>query len=118
MPPGPVKQRLRAGRAIRSPACGCGRPLGGVDRAPEHLASGGRLAFPVLTLSREETVLERARAAFEVVEHVEEQCYPLGEALVAQFSQVEQLAAEGSVRIARRGSRWWWATRIFVAYRR
>jgi methylase of polypeptide subunit release factors len=89
-----------------------------LDQAPAHLAPGGRLVFPVLTLSREETVLEQARAAFEVVEQVEEQWYPLGEELLAQFPQVEQLAAEGSVRIAKRGSRWCWATRIFVAYRR
>jgi release factor glutamine methyltransferase len=87
-------------------------------QAPGHLAPGGRLVFPVLTLSREETVLEQARAAFDAVEQVEEQWYPLGEELLAQFQAVEQLAAEGSVRIAKRGSRWCWATRIFVAYRR
>jgi hypothetical protein len=50
--------------------------------------------------------------------HLEEQWYPLGEELLAPFPEVEQLAAEGSVRIAQRGSRWCRARRIFVAYRR
>jgi methylase of polypeptide subunit release factors len=89
-----------------------------LGQAPEQLAPAGCLVFPVLTLSREETVLARARAAFGAVEQVEEQWYPLGEELLAQFQEVEQLAAEGSVRIAKRGSHWCWATRIFVGYRR
>jgi hypothetical protein len=73
--------------------------------------------FPVLTLSREAPVLDRARARFVAVEQVEEQWYPLGPELLADFGQVEALAADGAIRIEKRGSRWCWATRIFVAYR-
>ncbi len=88
-----------------------------LERAPTFLAPGGRLLFPVLTLSRESAVLERARARFAAVEQVEEQWYPLGEELLAHGAEIEALAAAGSVRLERRGSRWCWATRVFVAYR-
>jgi|SRR5437899_2994351 len=88
-----------------------------LERAPDVLAPGGRLVFPVLTLSRESAVLERARARFAAVAEVEEQWYPLGDELVAHLADLEALAAVGSVRLERRGSRWCWATRVFVAYR-
>jgi len=52
-----------------------------------------------------------------VLEQVEEQWYPLGHELVAHFGEIEALVAEGAVRIEKRGRRWCWATRIFVAYR-
>jgi len=83
--------------------------------APDHLSPGGRLIFPLLTLSREAAALEAARARFAAVELVEEQWYPLTEALLAQFSLVEEMAAEGAVQIAKRGSRWCWATRVYMA---
>ncbi len=89
-----------------------------LDQAPQYLAEGGRLVFPVLTLSHEERVLERARARFASVEQVEQQWYPLSEELLERFSLVEELAGEGSVRIEKRGSRWCWATNIYVACRR
>lgn len=87
-----------------------------LDQAPNFLAPGGLLVFPALTLSREEPVLERARARFARVEQVEEQWYPLCPELVAHFAEVEALAAEGTIRIEKRGSRWCWATRIFAAH--
>jgi methylase of polypeptide subunit release factors len=86
-------------------------------QAPDFLAPGGRLVFPVLTLSREAPVLEQARARFAVCEQVEEQWYPLAEELLVHVGELEALAAAGSIRLAKRGSRWCWATRVFVAYR-
>ncbi|HYK82737.1 MAG TPA: methyltransferase [Gemmatimonadales bacterium] len=88
-----------------------------LERAPAFLAPGGRLVFPVLTLSREALVMERARAVFPVCEQVEEQWYPLADVLLAHWEALDALAAAGSVRLVKRGSRWCWATRIFVAYR-
>ena len=86
-----------------------------LEQAPEFLSPRGRLVFPLLTLSREERVLERARSRFAAVEQVEEQWYPLNEALAARGELVERLAADGDIRVEKRGSRWCWATRIFVA---
>jgi SAM-dependent methyltransferase len=88
-----------------------------LDQAPDFLAPGGLLIFPVATLSREEPVLERARARFAGVEQVEELWYPLCPGLLAHLADVEALAAEGVIRIEKRGSRWCWAVRVFVAYR-
>lgn len=87
-----------------------------LDRAPDYLAPGGQLCFPVLTLSREECIVARARARFGTVTQVEEQWYPLNEELMAHFALLEELAAEGSIRIEQRGSRWCWATKIFLAH--
>src|SRR5947209_7646265 len=85
-------------------------------QGPSFPVPGGRRVFPVLTSARESAVLERARARFAAVEQVEEQWYPLGEELLAHGAEIEALAAAGSVRLERRGSRWCWATRVFVAY--
>jgi len=84
-------------------------------QAPGHLSPGGRFIFPVLSLSREATVLETAHARFAAVELVEEQWYALTEELLARFPLVEELVADGSIRMEKRGSRWCWATRIYVA---
>ena len=86
-----------------------------LEQAPEFLSPRGRLVFPLLTLSREERVLERARSRFAAVEQVEEQWYPLNEALSAHAALVERLALDGDIRVEKRGSRWCWATRIFLA---
>ena len=84
-------------------------------QAPDYLSPGGRFIFPVLTLSREAAVLETARARFAAVELMEEQWYPLTEELLAHFPLVEELVADGSIRMEKRGSRWCWATRIYAA---
>ncbi len=87
-----------------------------LEQAPEFLTPGGRLVFPVLTLSHEARILERARSRFVTVEQLEEQWYPLNDELLAQFALVEQLEAEGTVRVEKRGSRWCWATKIYMAH--
>jgi len=86
-----------------------------VDQAPNYLEPDGRVVFPVLTLAREDTVLEKARARFGTVRLLEEQWYPLGEALMPHLPLIEQLADEGRVRIERHGSRVCWATMIYLA---
>lgn len=84
-------------------------------QAADHLSPGGRVIFPVLTLSRDAAVLETARARFATVELVEEQWYPLTEEILAHFALVEELVADGSIRVEKRGSRWCWATRVYAA---
>ena len=88
-----------------------------LDRAADHLTPGGRLLFPVLTLSREELILDRARARFAAVTQIEEQWYPFTEALAERVALVEELAREGSIRVEKRGSRWCWTTKIYLAER-
>jgi len=86
-----------------------------LDRTPEHLAPGGRLYFPVLSLSREDRIVAQARARFATVTQVEEQWYPLNDQLAGQFPLLEELVAEGSIHLEQRGSRWCWATKIYLA---
>jgi ribosomal protein L11 methylase PrmA len=86
-----------------------------LSQAPDHLTPGGRFIFPVLTLSRESVLLEAARARFAAVELVEEQWYPLTEEILGHFPLVEELVAEGSIRVEKRGSRWCWATLVYSA---
>jgi len=83
--------------------------------APDYLEPDGRLVFPVITLAREETVLARARERFGSVHLLEEQWYPLSETLAPHLPLIEQMAAEGRVRLQRQGSRVCWATMIYLA---
>jgi methylase of polypeptide subunit release factors len=86
-----------------------------LDQAADFLAPGGLLIFPVLTLSREQPVTERARSRFAAVELVEEQWYPVSEQLLEHLPLLEKMATAGNIRVEKRGSRWCWATRIYVA---
>jgi len=86
-----------------------------LDQAPNYLEPGGRLVFPVITLAREDTVLARARARFGSVRLLEEQWYPLSEALTPHMPLIERLAGEGRVRLQQQGSRTCWATMIYLA---
>ncbi len=86
-----------------------------LDHAADHLETGGRLIFPVLTLSRDGVILERARARFHTVRLLEQQWYPLSETLAGHLPLIESLQAEGWIRLERHGSRWCWATMIYEA---
>jgi len=86
-----------------------------VAEAADHLTPGGCLLFPLLTLSREPPVVELARRRFARVELVEEQWYPLSDELLAHFALLEELQADGGVRIEKQGSRWCWATTVYAA---
>jgi methylase of polypeptide subunit release factors len=86
-----------------------------LDQAPNYLEPDGRLVFPVITLAREDTVLARARERFGSVRLLEEQWYPLTEALTPHMPLIERLASEGRVRLQQQGSRTCWATMIYLA---
>jgi len=89
-----------------------------LEQAPDYLAPGGRLYFPVLTLSREERILAAARARFDTVTQVDEQWYPLNDELLARRELLDELSADGSISLEQRGSRQCWATRIYRAQNR
>lgn len=86
-----------------------------LDQAPNYLEPGGRMVFPVITLAREDTVLAKARERFGSVKLLEEQWYPLTEALTPHLPLIERLASEGRVRLQQQGSRTCWATMIYLA---
>jgi precorrin-6B methylase 2 len=86
-----------------------------LDQAPNYLEPGGRFVFPVITLAREDIILARARERFGSVRLLEEQWYPLTEALTPHMPLIERLVGEGRVRLQRQGSRTCWATMIYLA---
>lgn len=86
-----------------------------LSQTPNFLSPHGRLFFPVLTLSDEKKILDRVRVNFNTVTLLEEQWYPFGEELAAHFDIIEELADAKLIEIEKRGSRWWWATKIYCA---
>ncbi|HEY7461112.1 MAG TPA: methyltransferase [Gemmatimonadota bacterium] len=86
-----------------------------LEQAPEFLEPGGRLFFPVLTLADEAKTLAAARARFAGVTQLDEEWYPLGPDLAPRLDLLQELAERGVVQLRKRGSRWLWATKVFVA---
>ena len=86
-----------------------------LDQAPNYLEPGGRMVFPVITLSREDTILAKARERFGSVKLLEEQWYPLTDALTPHLPLIETLASQGRVRLQQQGSRTCWATMVYLA---
>ena len=86
-----------------------------LDEAPRHLTAEGCMFFPVLTLSREDEITEKAQASFRRVECLRERWFPFDAHLMSRFDLIQDLAARNIVRIRKRGSRWLWATRIYAA---
>jgi methylase of polypeptide subunit release factors len=86
-----------------------------LSQAPEFLTPQGRIFFPVLTLSHEAQILGTAQKHFAKVELLAEQWYPLGSDLLPHLALIEELMARGLVEIKKKGSRWLWATKIYLA---
>jgi methylase of polypeptide subunit release factors len=86
-----------------------------LSQAPEFLTPQGQIFFPVLTLSNEAKIVETAQKYFAKVELVAEQWYPLGSDLLPHLNLIEDLMARGLVEIKKKGSRWVWATKIYLA---
>lgn len=84
-----------------------------LEQAPRHLAPGGTIFFPVLTLSDEAAILRAAAAGLAGVELVVEQWYPLPPELTGHWSVMEDLMARGMIALQKRGSRWLWATKVY-----
>lgn len=89
-----------------------------LERAGEHLAPGGVLFFPTVSLSNEVKILEAARSRFPRVECVNKKSWPFREDFWARISASEicrKMIDEGVVKVAQRGSRWLWDTSIYLA---
>lgn len=83
--------------------------------APRFLQPDGCMFFPTVTLSDEKKIIQAAREKFKTVRLLEEQWYPIAGELLKNFDVINQLVQEGIVEIQKRGSRWWWATKIYLA---
>jgi len=86
-----------------------------LSQAAEFLTLQGQIFFPALTLSDEAKILNTAQKHFAKVELLVEQWYPLGNDLLPHLNLIEDLAARGLISIKKKGSRWLWATKIYLA---
>lgn len=80
-----------------------------------HLAPGGRLLFPVISLSNERRILDAAHAAFREVHQLAERNLPLPPSITEKDSAFFPLLDAGLIRAEQRRSRWLWQLRIFEA---
>ena len=86
-----------------------------LQRAPRHLNRGGMLIFPVLSLSREERILDEAHIYFSQVSLVGEQVWFIPEEMLRHFDIIKPLLDQGLIRLEQKFGSWLWTTKIYKA---
>ncbi len=89
-----------------------------LDRAGDHLAPGGILFFPTVSLSDEVKILQAARSRFPRVECLLKKSWPFREDFWQRIRENETargLIDDGIIKVVQRGSRWLWDTSIYLA---
>lgn len=86
-----------------------------LEQGNEYLSPEGFLFFPVLTLSEEKKIINKAKERFKTVKLADEQWYPFDTNLLANIGLIKDLAGKKIIEIKKKGSRWLWATKIYVA---
>ncbi|HLF64585.1 MAG TPA: methyltransferase [Saprospiraceae bacterium] len=86
-----------------------------LEQAGAYLSPQGQFFFPVLTLSDETKILSTAQDHFANVELISTQWYPFGKELLAHMEVIEDLMNRGKIRVKKEGSRFLWATLVYLA---
>lgn len=86
-----------------------------LQRAPRHLNRDGMLIFPVLSLSREERILDEAHMCFSQVSLIGEQVWFLPEEMLKHFDIIAPLVEQGLIRLEQKFGSWLWTTKIYKA---
>jgi len=86
-----------------------------LSQASEYLTPHGQFFLPVLTLSDQTKILNTAQKHFSKVDLLAEQWYPLGEDLLPHLDLIENLTSRGIIEVKKKGSRWLWATKVYLA---
>lgn len=86
-----------------------------VEGAPRYLAPGGRLIFPVLSLSRTASTLECAKSVFSRVELVAKRDWFVPDAILKHEALFKSLMADGAINCEHKFGRWLWTTYIYSA---
>ena len=73
-----------------------------IRHAPQYLNEGGRLFFPVLSLSNVDKLLQVAHESFATVERVGHQDWPLPTELKTHLPLLRKLKAEDSIKLEKR----------------
>ena len=87
-----------------------------IEQAPAHLNKGGRLFFPVISLSNQEKIVSKAKIVFSHVEEVSHQEWPLPKEMLGAVPVLEKLQAQGHVKLEKKFGMVLFATDVFVAH--
>lgn len=86
-----------------------------IEQAPRYLNPGGRLVFPVLSLSNRKKILDTAGKTFRHVELLVRKEWPLPKAMAPYSKELRELAAEGLIEVAEKFGMLLWSTEVYVA---
>lgn len=103
------------GVACHTGADGCALVVELLTQAPSYLTPGGLLLFPVLSLSREASILDAAHSVFAEVTLVAEQVWFLPEELLKRFDVLQPLLDAGTISLEYKFGAWLWSTKIYQA---
>lgn len=86
-----------------------------LENAPLHLNKGGKIFFPVLSLSNESKILESAKKNFSRVELLSEKEWFLPKETVEKIGRIMPLMQDGTIFCKKKFGAWIWHTKIFSA---
>jgi SAM-dependent methyltransferase len=86
-----------------------------LKKAPQYLNQGGRLFFPILSLSNEEKILSVAKRNFSQVELLAEKEWFLPKQIIENIAQILPLIEDGAISCKNKFGTWVWTTKIFSA---
>lgn len=86
-----------------------------IKQAPEFLSPGGRLVFPVLSLSNCRKILDAAAERFRHVKLLGHKEWPLPKDMMQCAAELRDLAAEGLIEITEKFGMILWSTDVYVA---
>jgi hypothetical protein len=86
-----------------------------LDQSPEYLNKHGALFFPVLSLSKIENILNKAKKVFSVVKPLIKQTWPMPKSMMKHSDFLLKLADDGLIQIEHSYGTLLWTTEIYVA---
>ncbi len=101
--------------------CGAGRDgtkwiVSILEGAPSHLNRGGKIFFPVLSLSNEAKILAGAKKNFPHVKLLTEKEWFLPSQTIKRIGRISPLIEDGTIVCKKKFGLWIWSTKIFLAY--
>lgn len=87
-----------------------------IEQAPYYLNPGGKLFFPVLSLSRGSSLVNAARKSFDSVTMVSSKTWPLPQSMDPHRELLRELAEQNIITIQEKFGLVLWSTDIYMAH--
>ncbi|MBV9987230.1 MAG: methyltransferase [Chitinophagaceae bacterium] len=87
-----------------------------IRQSHKHLRSGGRLFFPVISLSNETEIIAEARRCFEKVSLLKQKAWPLPDDLKPHLALLDRMRNEGVISYEEKFGTHIWTTSIYMAH--